>query len=193
MMPSRLTIICLTLLLTGIPALAAEEEGGGMISIDPTLLLYQISLFILFVIMMYFLLYKRLGAFMRKRSEAIANDLEEAKKARAEAESFREEYRKRISRVENDVEQIRREGILKANNERENMLKAARAEAEEILSKAMLEIEASRDEAMQQIRGKIADIVAQVVEKILADTISPEREKALAEKLLATVGDQWKK
>ncbi len=70
---------------------------------------------------------------------------------------------------------------------------AAREDAEEILSKARLEIESSRDEAMQQIRGRIADIVAQVVEKILAETISPDREKALAEKLLATVGDQWKK
>jgi len=177
----------------GVPALAAEEEGGGMISVDPTLLLYQISLFILFVIMMYFLLYKRLGAFMRKRSEIIATDLEEAKKARAEGEAFREEYRKRINRVEADVEQIKHQGNLKANAERESILMAARAEAEQILGKAKLEIEQSRNEAMQQIRGRIADIVAQVVEKILADTISPDREKALAEKLLATVGDQWKK
>jgi F-type H+-transporting ATPase subunit b len=191
-MPSRLAIICLTLL-TGIPALAAEEEGGGMISVDPTLLLYQISLFILFVIMMYFLLYKRLGAFMRRRSEIIATDLEEAKKARAEGEAFREEYRKRINRAESDVEQIRHQGNLKANAEREAILTAARADAEEILGKARLEIESSRDEAMQQIRGRIADIVAQVVEKILAETISPDREKALAEKLLATVGEQWKK
>jgi F-type H+-transporting ATPase subunit b len=192
-MPSRLIVICLTLLLVGVPAFAAGEGEGGMISIDPTLLLYQISLFILFVIMMYFLLYKRLGAFMRKRSESIANDLEEARKAKAEAEAHREEYRKRINRVDAEVEQIRREGNLKANNEREGIIMAARAEAEDVLNKAKLEIEASRDEAMQEIRGKIADIVAQVVEKILADTISPDREKALAEKLLATVGEQWKK
>ena len=193
-MIKRLALASLILLWGGTPVFAAEEEaGGGIISINPTLLLYQISLFVLFVILMYFLLYKRLGAFMHKRSEAIAQDLSEAQKARKEAESFREEYLKRINRVEVEVEQIKHQGQLKVAVERENLITAARAEAEQIIAKAKLEIQASRDEAMHQVRDKIADIVQDVVEKILTDTISLEREQALTQKFLAQVGDKWKK
>lgn len=191
---SKLLIITgLLLLVLAAPAMAAEEEGGGMISINPTLLLYQIALFSIFVFLIYKLLYKRLGEFMRKRSDSIASDLEEARKSRADAESYREEYRKRITHIEAEIEQLRHQGTVKAAVERERLIDAARSEAEDILAKAKHEIETTRDEAMRLIRGQIADIVVEVTEKILEGTVSPEREKELAELFLAQAGEKWKK
>ena len=95
------------LLLGAVPSAAlANEGGGGLISLDKSIVIQAINFGLLLFILIK-LLYKPLLAKMEERTEAIRSSLEEAQAARAEAERERAEHAAKLQASYAEAQAIR--------------------------------------------------------------------------------------
>jgi F-type H+-transporting ATPase subunit b len=116
--------------------------------------------FIVFVLFALWKGWRPLMAALDKRSEAISNEIDEARKLRDEAQALLAEYQ----RKQRD-----------ASEETERMLKHAEEEAERVRAKAEEDLKASLARREQQARDRIAQAEAQAV----ADVRNTASEVAL--------------
>ena len=71
----------------------------------PSLIVYLVN-FILLVLILYFVAYKRILALLDSRSERIKNSLDEAEKARLESDKIQEELKNEIAKARNDAQNL---------------------------------------------------------------------------------------
>ena len=76
-----------------VPTVAFASEGGGLISLDKSLIIQAFN-FLLLLFLLSKLLYKPLMAKMDERSQAIKKSLDEAQAARAQAQKERRQRAK---------------------------------------------------------------------------------------------------
>ena len=111
-------VVSLLLVLPSI-ALAAEsggEHGGGLISVDKSLIVQFVNFFILLFILQR-LLYRPFLAKMAERTAAIQSSLEQAQAARAEALRQQEENEAKLRASYAEAAAIREQAIKEAAEE----------------------------------------------------------------------------
>lgn len=118
---------------------------------------------------------------------AIKRQLDEAKALRAEAETLRDEYRRKIAGAEKDAE------AMVANAQREADAILAKAEDD---SKAMVErrkrmaedkIAAAEREAVEDVRAHAASAAAIAARKLIAEKHDADADRKLADELIAGI------
>src|SRR6185437_15201110 len=149
------------LLLGAVPSAAlANEGGGGLISLDKSLVIQAINFGLLLFILIK-LLYKPLLAKMNERTEAIRSSLEEAKAARAEAERERAEHAAKLQASLAEAQSIRATALKDAAEEQRRLVEAARAEAARLVEAARNEMAQDVRRARQELRQEVADLLPQ--------------------------------
>ncbi|GEM_PF-1087345 len=155
----------------------------------------QLINFIVFVVILYYLLYRPVGRIMRERREAQERDRRAAERERAEAEQAREEARQRADKLEKDRDEILRKAREQADQEREERLKQVEQEARERLERFRRVLEQERDEALENLREEVAQTVVRLSRSVLADAADTVNDRALdrADELLDGLSDQERK
>ena len=178
----------------GATTLDTTYEGGEEHSYGPELwgfAPYQwvsISMVVLLLIAFFGAkVHKTVAGGLDGRIAAIREELDEAKRLRAEAEKLRDEYTAKIANAENDAEA---------------MLENAKAEAEAILtraeedSKALVErrkrmaqekISAAARDAVADVRAKAASAAAAASRKLIGEKLDAETDRKLADDLIAGI------
>ena len=152
--------VCLLFL----PALvfAASEGGehgggGGLISLDKSLIIQMLNFLILLAIL-YRLLYKPLIAKMEERSAAIKTSLEAAEAARAAAAKQQEENAERLRAAYAEAQSIRAAALKEAADEQRKLVDAARREAQQLVASAKAQTESDIRRAREELRREVSDI-----------------------------------
>src|SRR5207247_8582234 len=89
-----------------VPTVAFASEGGGLISLDKSLIIQAFN-FLLLLFLLSKLLYKPLMAKMDERSHAIQNTLDEEQAARSGAQQERAEHADTLQAAHAEAPQIR--------------------------------------------------------------------------------------
>ncbi|MFW6641715.1 F0F1 ATP synthase subunit B [Nocardiopsis algeriensis] len=118
-------------------------------------------------------------AVLDERHDAIEGGIERAKRAEAEAEEIRQQYREKLEEAHREYAQE----LEKAKEQRAAIIAEAReeaqAEASRILEAAKAQIEADRQQAMAQLRGEVGalatDLAGRIVGETLTDTAAQTR------------------
>src|ERR1044071_3387105 len=147
-----LALACSLLALWPAVVLAAGAEGGGgLVSLDKSLIVQMIN-FLLLLFILTKLLYKPFLAKMEERTQAIRKSLEEAQAARAEAERQREEHAAKIQAADAEAQSIRATALKEAGEEQRRLVEAARAEAGRLVESAKAELAQDLRRARQELR-----------------------------------------
>lgn len=177
-----------------VEAYTEQAHGGDEYHAEPALLgleAYQwvsIAMVALLLIALFAAkVHKTIAGGLDGRIAAIREELDEAKRLRAEAEQLRDEYAAKIANAEGDAEA---------------MLDNARAEAEAILvraeedSKALVErrkrmaqdkIAAAEREAIAEVRATAAAAAAAASRKLIGEKLDAEADRKLADELIAGI------
>jgi len=121
---------------------------------------------------LYMLLYKPVKDFMEKR-EAYYRDLNEQANAKlAEAEQTRSACQARLDKVDEELDQHRKEAVeelqvLTARKKRE-----AEQQAETILSHARQEAQREREKILEEARSEVSEMAVAAVEKLMNQSVS---------------------
>jgi F-type H+-transporting ATPase subunit b len=167
-------------------AWAASEgggHGGGLISLDKSLIIQGINFFILLFLLQK-LLYKPLLAKMSERTEAIRKSLDEAQKARAEAAKQQQENAERLRAAHAEAAAIRTAALKEAADEQRKLVDAARAEATRLVESARAQMEADIRRAREELRREVSDLAINVAEKLIRKSLDDaDHRRIVAEAL----------
>ncbi len=169
---------------------AAEggHEGGGLISLDKSLIVQGIN-FVILLFILQRLLYRPFLAKMAERTQAIQKSLDEAHAARAQATRQQEENEARLRAGHAEAAAIRAQALKEAAEEQRRLVEAARAESQRLVESAKAQMDADVRRAREELRREVADIATAVAEKLVRRSLRDEDHRRIVAEAISKVGN----
>ena len=149
------------------------------------------NIFILFFALSY-LLFNPARAFLEKRRQKIADELNQAAQDQKDAAEMKAEYEAKLKAVNKEADAILEEARRKAKRREAEIIDEARAEAARIVERAGKEIELERKKALDEMKQEVVSIASLMAGKVVAASIDTKVQDALIEETLKEMGeDTW--
>lgn len=165
----------------------AEHAGGGLISVDKSLIIQMLNFLILLAIL-YRLLYKPLLTKMAERTAAIKHSLEAAEAARAAAAKQQEENAERLRAAYAEAQSIRAAALKEAAEEQRKLVEAARREAQQLVDAARSQTESDIRRAREELRREVSDLAVAVAEKLVRKSLHDDEHRRIVDDAIARIG-----
>jgi F-type H+-transporting ATPase subunit b len=184
-----LSTLFLLMLLVAIPAFAAGGEGhadGGKLLTD---FIWRMFNFAVTVGILVYFVRKPIKNALAGRREGIANQLNDAAKAQAEAEARFAEYDEKLNKAEAEIEviaaELKREGEL----ERERIIAQAKQSAEKIRNEAEKSAGFEIAKAKAELTAEATRLAVELAETLLKKNFNAKDESRLLEEYMKKVGE----
>ena len=177
------------LLLLPAAALAIESAGehgggGGLISIDQSLIVQVVNFLVLLFILQR-LLYKPFLAKMEERTAIIKKSLEEAQAARAEAARQQEENEARLRAAYAEAAAVREQALKEAAEESRKHIAAAQAQARKLVDDTKTQLDTEVRRARDELRREVSDLAVAVAEKLVHKTLREDDHRRIVAEAIA--------
>ena len=147
-----------------------------------------LSMLVLFTALSY-LLFNPVRDMLEKRRQRVVDDQETAKREKAEAIAFKEEYDLKLKQVEKEAEAILSEARKKAKQNEMKIVADAKEEAARIMARANTEIELEKKRALDDMKQEMISIAAMMAEKVVAASIDTNVQESLIDETLKEMGE----
>jgi F-type H+-transporting ATPase subunit b len=151
---------------------------AGLLDINGTLIA-EIVAFLLMLAVLARWVYPPIIKAAEARQQQIKQQLEQAEKARKEAEAQLQGAHDEIQKARVQAGQIIEQANRAAERIQQEAQERAREEARRIVEAASRDIDAERQRAIQAIRSQMADIVTGAVRRIVGESLDGERHRQL--------------
>jgi F-type H+-transporting ATPase subunit b len=179
------------LALSALPALAAAPEGehggGGLISLDKSLIIQAVN-FLILLFLLHRLLYRPLMAKMEERTSAIRRSLDEAQAARAEAARQQEENTARLRTAHTEAAKIREQALAEAGEEQKRLVESARQEAQRLVESARAQMDSDIRRAREELRREVAELSTAIAERLVRRSLRDEDHRRIVADAVARLG-----
>jgi F-type H+-transporting ATPase subunit b len=169
-------------------AVAVQAEAGGEAApfqINLFWVLTQAASFVLFLVIVYFAAFKRIGGVLEDRRQRIEQGLKDAEQARRDRERAAEEHAAALAQARREAQQILDRAQKLAEESRETDIAATREELERMRVRAAGDIEAEKQRALAELRTEVADLALAAASRVLGESITDARQKRLVEEFLS--------
>ncbi len=147
-----------------------------------------LSMLVLFTALSY-LLFNPVRDMLEKRRQRVLDDQETAKREKAEAIAYKEEYDLKLKQVEKEAEAILSEARKKAKQNEMKIVADAKEEAARIMARANAEIELEKKRALDDMKQEMISIAAMMAEKVVAASIDTNVQESLIDETLKEMGE----
>jgi F-type H+-transporting ATPase subunit b len=141
--------------------------------------------FILLAIILTFILYKPVLAFLHQRANRIARELDEAEATRNAALELKAQYDQRLKDIEMERTAILDDARKLAAERRNREIAEVKKETDALKARADIEITAEKNRVKDQIEQAIVEISSGMAGKLLAVTIDPAIHNRLFDEAMA--------
>jgi F-type H+-transporting ATPase subunit b len=169
-----------------IAAEEAEESGGLEILLPPRNEL--IAGIIAFAVVFFFIRRYAVPAINRmleQRQAAVAGQIQDAEKAKAEAESLLADYRGQLAEARAEGNKIIEEARQSAEQMRADIVAKAEADAEQIRARAREEASNEMARALTEVKSQVGDISVDLAGRIVGESLDAKAHQALIDRYLA--------
>ena len=143
------------------------------------------------LLIVYLLLKKFLFKPVKKMIDSRQNEVDgmyaDAERAQAEAERMREEYEEKISRAEEESEEILRTAGRRAQLRSEEIISEAEREAARTLERASEQIELEKRQALNEVKDSVAEMAIGIAAAVIERDVSESEHKALIDDFIESV------
>ena len=133
------------------------------------------------------LLFNPVNKFLEERKAHFENLTKENEEKAAENERLREEYEKKLADADKTILLMQDEARKKSAEEAKEYLDAAKKKAQAVVIAAEDEAEKRRKQILDSAQSEIGELVVEATQKLISETASPERNKALYDEFLKSV------
>lgn len=170
--------------------LLQEGEPGGFtpFSINVALIGWTVAIFLLLMAILWKWGWPAILKSVEEREHRIQKQLDEAEKARAEAQKLLEEHKRLIGQARAESQEILTKAKALAQKEAEALLAKAHQEQDAILARAQREIAAEKEKAIVALRREAVDLSIAAASKLLEKNLSGAANKKLVEDYIASIG-----
>jgi len=127
---------------------------------------------------------------MDARADRIRGDLDEATRARTEAETVLDDYRRQLADARNESNRIIEEARQTADQLRKDLMTRAEAEVNELRQRSREDIDAAKGRAMSELRAEVSSLAIELAEKVVGRNLDAESNKALVDSFITEVGSK---
>ena len=147
-----------------------------------------LSMLVLFTALSY-LLFNPVRDMLEKRKQRVVDDQETAKREKAEAIAFKEEYDLKLKQVDKEAEAILSEARKKAKQNEMKIVAEAKEEAARIMARANAEIELEKKRALDDMKQEMIEVAAMMAQKVVAASIDTNVQESLIDETLKEMGE----
>lgn len=181
------------LLLAQHAAEAAQEhapEAGHVATpfdINTGLIIWTVVVFSILLVLLWKFAWPTLVKSVEERERRIAQQLEEAAKANAEAQRLLDEHRAAQAQSRAEAQELITRAKAVAQKEREALIAKAHEEQEQMLERARREIAAERDKAVAALRRETVELAIAAAQRLVEANLDSEGNRKLVAEYLATI------
>lgn len=166
-------------------ALAAEAEGEvAGFQINLFWVLMQALSFLLFLVIVYLVAFRRIGATLEERRARIEQGLRDAEQARRDRERAEQERLATLQEARREANDIINRAQRAAEEAREADLAATREELGRLRERATAEIETEKQRAIAELRAEVTDLALAAAGKVVGESMTADRQRRLVEEFL---------
>ena len=155
-----------------------------LLNIEPGLLIWTIITFVFLLLVLRKVAWKPLLAALEQRENTIRTSLEEAQRARQEAEQLLTENRRILADANREVSRLIEQGREEAERLRTSITEQAQAEAKRLVDEAQREIGREKQLAVQELKSTAADLALVAAGKLLNTVITDADHRRLVTEFL---------
>ena len=134
-------------------------------------------------------LFKPVNEMLEKRRSMADAQIQDAIKAKDEAQAMKAEYEQNMADAKNKANEILTSAQKTASVQSEEILKEAAAQAAAIKAKAEKDIAQEKRKAVNEIKDEIGGMAMDIAGKVIEREISEEDHKKLIDEFIANVGE----
>lgn len=160
------------------------EEGGhkgGLLDIDPGLIIWTLIIFGLLLALLGKFAWKPIIKTLQEREEKIRHSLEEAEKARRDAEGLIAKNNEVLAQAEREAQEIARKAKETADKLKNEIAEQAKAEAAKLIAAAKKEIDNEKNTALTYLKNEVAGMAVQAAGKIIGANLDTDKHKKLVD------------
>lgn len=154
---------------------------------DPTTWVF-IAVVLFLLALLYFGIHKKIAGALDARSNAIRDELDEARRLREEAQALLASYQRKQKEAEEQAEEI----VKQARSDAENMATQARKDLAERLERRAAQAEAkianAEAQAMGEVKAKAADMALNTAETLLRTKLTAADKSKLIQDGIKQMG-----
>jgi F-type H+-transporting ATPase subunit b len=160
---------------------AAEGGGGGILSVDSTLVWGTLVVFALFAWILGRFAWGPLLKIVDEREKTIREQVDSAEQAAAEAKSLLVQHQEMLKGAGREREEILGKALKEADGLRTELVGKARAEAEQAIARAREQMQREKEQALVDIRTQVADIAIEAASRIVRSSLTEEAQRKLVD------------
>lgn len=167
--------------------IASEGGSVNLLEVNPGLIVWTIVTFIILLIILKKVAWKPILTALENREKEIADSLNRAEQAKADAQKILEENQASLARAEEESKKVIDQSRVYAENLKEQMLKDSKEQAQKIIDDATAEIERKKNAAFDELKNQIAEISVIAAEKIIKENLDANKNKKIVDKYLSEI------
>jgi F-type H+-transporting ATPase subunit b len=159
---------------------------AGVIDINGTVIVELITFLIMLAILARYV-YPEIVKLAEARQKAIAEQLNQAEQARAEAEQRLKDAASSLDDARKTAQSVIDAATKSGEQLRTELRQKAEEESKRTVEAARKEIEAERERAVQSVRSEVANLVVAATEKVIGETLDDTKHRQLIDKAIQEV------
>lgn len=177
----------LALILSILPytAFASDAAHDGP---DYMGLVWRIIVFVVFAFILYKLLKEPLLNFLSSRSEEIKKSIEDAEKAKIEAESELQNYKSKLEHMNKELEDMKSKAIKSAEAEKQRILEEAEKSILKLKMAAESMIESDLNRAKEELKKETFLLALKLAEENLTTKLPKDKQLELMKNYIKKIG-----
>lgn len=164
-----------------------SEKMGSPLDINPGVIFWTTITFILLILLLYKTAWNPILSALNTREQMIKDSLEQAAKAKLEAEKMIADNQLSMAKAEEDARQIIAQGREYSEKLKEQILSESKLEAKKIVDAASQEIDRKNREALNKLKNQVADIAIQAAEKLILENLDKEKQSKIISKYIEDI------
>ncbi|MGI9657688.1 MAG: F0F1 ATP synthase subunit B [Gaiellaceae bacterium] len=156
-----------------------EDSGSELIQVVPGLMIWTAVVFLVTFWILKKVAFGRIQGLIEQRRDRIAEALDEADNARAEARSLLDEHKALIADARTQADQVLAEARKQGDAQRERVKAEASADLERRLDENTKSIEAENRKLLEQVRREVVELTLIASEKVTGKTLDADDQRRL--------------
>jgi F-type H+-transporting ATPase subunit b len=155
--------------------------GSSLITPDPGTIIWTIITFVLLGLLLAKFAWKPLLQVIEERERTVRESLDQAQKARTEAEETLRRNQEALAGARRETAAILEQGKREAESLRAETLARTRKEAQDLIEQGKRQIQFEQKQAMEQLRRQVADLAIQAAERLIVRSLDDAKHRELVD------------
>jgi len=179
------------MLVAALLALQEPAETAGKVAspfdINGGVIIWTVGIFLVLLGILWWLGWPQIIKMVEEREHRIQKQLDEAERARADAQKLLEEQKQLLSQARADAQEILGKAKSAAQKEREALLEKTREEQDQMLERARNEITAEKEKAVAALRREAVDLSIAAASKLVEKNLTGDANRKLVADYIAGI------